>query len=182
LEHFGKGIAALEAALDRADSPERDLQVVLETYPELFGVTYDSVTPQFAFAERFVADFAFFPGQGSTIFVEIEAPHRKLFTKRGDQTADLTHAVGQVTAWHRWLAQNALYIRDKIPNVEAPYSWIIIGRSHDLDEESRKRLSWINSVNRNQYKIMTYDELLAEARSVLSRLTGGKRTTGFLLS
>ncbi|HEY0112613.1 MAG TPA: Shedu immune nuclease family protein [Allosphingosinicella sp.] len=181
LEHFGKGIAALETALGLADASERDLQVVLETYPELFGLTYSSVRSQFAFAERFVADFAFFTGQGSTIFVEIEAPNRRLFTKKGDQTADLTHAIGQVTAWHRWLAQNALYIRDKIPNVEAPYSWIIIGRSDDLDEESMKRLSWINSVNRNQYRIMTYDDLLAEARHLLSKLTGGKRTTGFLL-
>jgi hypothetical protein len=65
--------------------------------------------------------------------------------------------------------------------VEAPYSWIIIGRSCDLDEESRKRLSWINSVNRNQYKVITYDELLAEARYLLLKLTGGRRTTGFLL-
>jgi len=174
LEGFARGIERLEQALCVDNVTEHVLQRILETHPELFGLSYQRVEPQFAFAEKFVADFAFFTGQGSTVFVEIESARRKLFTKKGDQTADLTHAIGQVTSWHQWIAQNALYARDKIPNVEAPYSLIVIGRDAFLTERDRTTLNWINSVNRHQYRIVTYDDLLAEAKALLLKLTGAQ--------
>jgi hypothetical protein len=183
LERFGKAIDLLQKMLEKEDVVvERDFQVLLETYPELFGLTYQRVEPQFQFAEKFVADFAFFTGQGSTIFVEIEAPHRRLFTKKGDQTSDLTHAIGQVTSWHLWIAQNALYAREKLPNVESPYSLIVIGRARDLTVEDRRTLLWINSVNRHQFRIITYDELLEEAKSLFSRLTGADAVDAYVES
>ncbi len=182
LEAFVRGIEALESALSEDDLTEHKLQRVLEKHPELFGLSYQRVEPQFAFAEKFVADFAFFTGQGSTVFVEIESARRKLFTKKGDQTADLTHAIGQVTSWHQWIAQNALYAREKIPNVEAPYSLIVIGREEALTERDRQTLLWINSVNRHQYRIITYDDLLAEAKALFSKLTGSSAANGHMSS
>lgn len=43
--------------------------------------------------------------------LEIENPTRKLFTKRGDPAATLTHALRQVHDWGAWLSNNSEYFR-----------------------------------------------------------------------
>ena len=36
------------------------------------------------------------------VLVEIESPARRWFTASGKQTADLTHALGQISEWKAW--------------------------------------------------------------------------------
>jgi hypothetical protein len=57
------------------------------------------------FGSDFKADFAL-AGWGNYIvwmFVEIEAPHNKLFTKQGLIANGLNKAIEQVNSWWRWM-------------------------------------------------------------------------------
>ncbi len=169
------GLDKLEKALLGTENAENVYQRMLEAYPQVLGLNYESVHSQFGFAEKFRADFALFTPAGSTVFVELESPKHKLFTNKGDPAAPLTHAISQITDWHHWLANNYLYLGDKIPYAESPFSIIVIGRESSINQSARKKLTYMNSVNRHQFKIITYDTLLSDGRHLLSKLTGRER-------
>jgi antiviral defense system Shedu protein SduA len=105
------------------------------------------------------------------IIVEIEAPHHRLFNQRGDQTAEVTHAFGQVTDWKHWVTVNGAYARANIPelaNVEDPDGLVIIGRRPE-SSHARKRLRQSNRQHPS-VAIRTYDDLLGQVEQYLHNL------------
>ena len=52
-----------------------------------------------------------------------------------------------------------------------PRTLIVIGRSASLTEQNRRKLSTIQA-SQNKLRILTYDDLLAGARSNLERILG----------
>lgn len=43
--------------------------------------------------------------------IELESPRAKSYRKGGLQSAELTHAIGQIRDWRRWMANNLDYAR-----------------------------------------------------------------------
>jgi hypothetical protein len=123
-------------------------------------------------------------------FIEIERPDIKLFNKQGDPTKELTHAIGQVQQWRRWVNDNSEYCKNIFAKHikkehfsitaaigKAPKAWhrtddlvtkIIIGRKASLTTENVDRLHQMNVDMKGAVEVMTFDRLLDRARNILA--------------
>jgi hypothetical protein len=183
--------------LDAADD-ERAMQVFLEANPMILvqplgGGHGRWVLPQKRLGAEHVTDFVV--AEKSSIgfqwtAVELESPRARMFTKKGDFTTALTHAIRQIEDWRAWIGRNRDYaerprdksglglvdIDDNVPG------WIILGRRGDAPPDTHDRRRSVSQQLR--IEIHSYDWLLerAEARAkwasgVASRLRG-KRARG----
>lgn len=103
--------------------------------------------------------------------VELESHNAKCFTKNGDYTKELTHAVKQIQDWRSWIRDNIQYARNErnknglglIDIVPELPGLIIIGRRKDLLEKDKyKRQELGNEIN---IKIHTYDWVYEQAKA-----------------
>jgi hypothetical protein len=144
---------------------ESVLQDFLQTHAYFFHGLARHHAPIFSkvkFGAEYETDFAFFDPSSFGVewnFVEIEGPSRKLFTKAGDPSAALTHAIQQVRDWNQWIHENLAYVRQLLPQIHYPFSWVIMGRRRDLNAVTRKKLQRINYDNRMILEIRTLDYL-----------------------
>jgi len=93
------------------------------------------------------------------VLIEIEPPNMPLFTKSGDPSRYLTHAIRQVTDWQSWIANNLAYARTFLTDILDPIGVVVIGRRDSLTEGNKRQLRQILRNNR-QIEIMTYDRLI----------------------
>jgi hypothetical protein len=130
---------------------EQHLQAFLQGHPRILvshltGHLGRWVVPQQRLGSQHVVDFMLAESSSlgfRWVAVELESPRVRMFTKRGDPTAALTHAIRQIQDWRSWLAQNLSYarrktvrgglglfgVRSRLPGL------IIIGRRCDLREQ-----------------------------------------------
>jgi len=101
--------------------------------------------------------------------VELESHFAKSFTRNGDYTKELTHAIKQIEDWRSWISNNIQYARNErnkdglgLTDIVSDLpGLIIIGRRKDLLEENKyKRRDFGNRLN---IKIHTYDWLYEQA-------------------
>lgn len=176
-ELAGSEIAAYENTLNHARD-ESDMQRFLEANPRIlmqhFAVGRGAwVIPKKRLGSEYETDFLIAQeGSGGLIWyaVELERPQAMLFTKKGDPSAALTHALRQISDWREWLSRNRGYaaqthereglgLIDIHPELDG---LIIIGRGSDIDTRTtarRRRLARDHRV-----EIETYDWLFSEAR------------------
>lgn len=126
---------------------------------------------------QYEVDFAFFDSGSfgpEWYLIEIEAPSKRMFTKAGDPSADLTHAIQQVRDWHTWVHDNADYARKLMPHIEYPLGYIFMGRRKDLTSKAKKRLRRLAHDHRMILRIHTLDWFEGAARSVKDLVRDGK--------
>lgn len=165
-------IKHFESLLNSHRSDERAIQRYLEDNPIILSATAARITPQVKLGKEYQVDFVIEEPNDNYILVEIEPPSCKLFNRKGDPTKELTHGQRQVEDWRRWLRENISYAKNEIrelENIGDPKCWVIIGRSNDLKNSEKKSLTQKNS-ELMHIEIMTYDELLNNAKSHLSNL------------
>jgi hypothetical protein len=168
---------SLEAKLNSAEN-ERDMQSYLEEHPLLLiqhlgGGHGRWVIPHQKLGVQFVTDFVVAEKSSigfEWVAVELESPIAKLFTKNGDPSTTLNHAIRQISDWRAWLKKNQNYaarsrsenglgltdIDSDIPGL------IIIGRESALNPDTRELRRQLGA-NLN-IKIHTYDWLVRMAR------------------
>ena len=126
----------------------------------------------------FEVDFAWFDTGSSGAewrFVEIEAPSRPMFTKSGQPSSWLNHALQQVRDWHTWIHENLDYARKLMPYVEYPLAYVVVGRRSDLTSTSAKRLKRLCYEHRQYAQIHTLDwltDLAGSAHNLISDAGG----------
>jgi Domain of unknown function (DUF4263) len=161
-------------------SREAHLQRFLSANPMLLAHTLGGghgrwVIPQKRLGCEYVTDFVI--GERSSVgfewyAVELESPKAKMFTKKGDPTQQLTHAIRQITDWRSWLSRNQPYaarfrtehglgLTDINPNLPG---LILIGRRTDIDESTTERRRQMMSDLR--IRIHSYDWLLDSYREM----------------
>jgi hypothetical protein len=106
-------------------------------------------------------------------FIELERSDVQMFTKAGDPSKYLTHAIRQVTDWQTWLNDNYEYAKSEMQKYfeentrEFTYAdhfrrpcnmIIVISRRANLSPETNRRRMQICSDN-PRLEIMTYDRL-----------------------
>jgi len=64
--------------------------------------------------------------------IEIEGPTAVLFTKSGNASATLTHAIQQARDWCDWIHQYLEYGQGLIPRISYPFCYIFLGRRKEL--------------------------------------------------
>jgi len=98
--------------------------------PDLGG----SLHPDFLIAGKDSAGFWWYG-------VELESPKYHMFTKAGDPTKELSHAIRQIEDWRNWLTKNIGFARDELGYMHIDGDlpcYVIIGRRDEeiLDRET----------------------------------------------
>lgn len=170
-------------ALDRA-SNERDMQAFLEKAPLLLiqhlgGGHGRWVIPQKRLGAEYVPDFVVGQCDSSGFewqIVELESPLAKMFTKSGDPSRALNHAIRQIADWRAWLKRNQDYAaRPREHNglglVDIDSSargLIVIGRRDKLDPATKERRRQLSADLR--IDIHTYDWLVSRSQGRIEAL------------
>jgi hypothetical protein len=169
-----KAFAALLAELEGLlNGPEEPAHQFLKANPALLSPTHVVSWSKLPFGDR-VSDFVFREPGGEYLLVEIESPVRELFRKDGQQRQELTHAINQILDWRVFLENNLDTVREDLGLAGIstnPRSLIVIGRSSSLTEANRLKLTTLQNQTPN-LKIITYDELIANAKAVVENLFG----------
>ncbi|MFQ6002232.1 MAG: Shedu anti-phage system protein SduA domain-containing protein [Candidatus Zixiibacteriota bacterium] len=172
-----KDVDAFHEVLNNARH-ESEIQTFLERDPILLiqhlgGGHGRWVVPKKRLGVQYVTDFVIgerssygFEWQG----VELENPNAPMFTRSGDPSRQLTHAIRQIQDWRAWLQRNQNYaarsesegglglidITAKIPGL------ILIGRRKNVDSRTNElRRQMINDIG---IMLHTYDFLIDSAQ------------------
>jgi hypothetical protein len=176
-KHFAQIIAELGALLE---GPEEPAHQFLKLHPELLSPTHAAFWSKLALGDR-VTDFVFRGPTKEYLLVEIESPLRELFRKDGQQRQELTHAFDQIIDWRIFLENNLSYCQTELglTGISAnPEALIVIGRSADLSDENRRKLVTLQS-QIPKLRIMTYDDLIENAKAVAENLFGPLNLVGY---
>lgn len=111
------------------------------------------------------------------MFIEIEGSDQRLFTKSGDPSTRLTHAIRQLQDWQSWIHDNLDFARKLLPHIEYPFGYIFIGRRSELTTATSKRLRRINYENRLSLEVHSLDWFISAARSVANIVEEAGRGT-----
>jgi antiviral defense system Shedu protein SduA len=163
----------LAAFANLLDGPEEPLHQFIKESPQLISPTYARVWSKLRLGAR-TTDFVLREPNGDYVLVELENPSFALFRKDGQQSAELTHAIDQVTDWKRYLEDNLSYAQREL-GLEgisvSPRCLVVIGRSNSLSEENRRKIVAMEN-DRPRLKIVTYDDLQANAHAAFQNLLG----------
>lgn len=95
--------------------------------------------------------------------IEIELPHRAPLTKSGDFSARLSHAVGQIQNWRKWIKENPALARKLFPSLGTRFYrspnftfTVIIGNRANTNDWLEKRNDYANQLRIN---IRSFDHL-----------------------
>jgi hypothetical protein len=175
---------ALEERLASAEA-ERDMQAFLEANPTLLiqhlgGGHGRFVIPHQRLGAEHVTDFLIASRDSDGFHwtaVELEGPTVAPFNKKnGDQSAALTHAIGQVQNWRAWLTTNQNYAarpraEDGLGLVEIDNvvpGLIVIGRR--AMKETRPKARRRQLTKDLNIEIHSYDFLVEAARGRIAAL------------
>jgi uncharacterized protein YjbI with pentapeptide repeats len=134
---------------------EPAMQEFLEEHPEALAACLGPqhrgwVIPQKRLGSEYVTDFLV-AGRSSLGFqwvaVELESPVALMFTKQGDMSKVLNHAIRQIQDWRNWLrsnldyaqrpvAKNGLGLREISPELPG---LVLLGQRSSLDEKTNQR-------------------------------------------
>ena len=95
--------------------------------------------------------------------IEIEKPNTSLFTKSGNASAALTHALQQASGWCDWVHNHLEYARTIMPRIKYPFCYIFLGRRSELTSSNRERLKRFRYERRGELEIHTLDWFLQSA-------------------
>jgi len=176
---LNKELKKLENALKKSES-ENDMQKFLEKYPKFLAIKLGGghgrwVIPKTRLGSEYVTDFMI--GERHSfgyewVAVELESPKAKMFTKSGNPTKELSHAIRQIQDWRAWIMKNQDYasrdtnqkglgLVDISPNM---YGLIFIGSRFSIDKNTNAlRKQMINDL---KIDIRSYDYLVDSSKKL----------------
>lgn len=130
-------------------SNEEEIQKYIQSKPFILTTSISPAhhgqvcIPKPEFGNQLIPDFLI-AGVDSGGFwwygVELESPKHKMFTKNGEETRELKHAIRQIQDWRVWLKTNISYARETLGFVHIDADlpcFIIIGkRENEILSES----------------------------------------------
>jgi hypothetical protein len=155
-----------EDLLAAAPTREEELHKFLVEHPVLLDPFVTELRTKHELGDDFITDFVIRRMNNEYVVVEIENSTDKLFNNDGSFTADLMKAIAQVRDFQAWLGDNVAYAQTKLPHIRRPEGLVVIGRRPDLAPIMEKRLSEENFSRRGHIKVVTYDDLLWQAKAV----------------
>lgn len=102
------------------------------------------------------------------LLIELERANLQIFTKKGRYRAHVTHAIQQVEDWLRWWRENPGNVPEFLDYSLPVEGLVVIGRSADMDESTKRRL--INLNYNRKVQVITYDDLLERIQSLIFSL------------
>jgi hypothetical protein len=141
-----------ETALEAGE--EEKIHQFLDRNPYAFAHLYIDglLFSKFRLADAYIPDFvAIGRKRWSQLlaplvtFIEIERSNMPLFTKSGDPSAFLTHAIRQVQDWKKWVGDNRSFLHRKLTSLlvdNQPGDLADDNEESALQHEIRERLSY----------------------------------------
>ena len=172
-KQFGILLNSYKELLDSAPDKEEVLQSFLKENSFLLFPAKVKAWPKLAIGAN-KTDFVFKDATGDYLLVELEKSTDKLFIKDGHVSAKLNHAHGQILDWKRYIEDNLSTVQRELglDGISSnPKSLIVMGRSKDLNADNRRKLIAIEN-DCPKLKIMTYDDVLNNAKTIIENLLG----------
>lgn len=166
----------LRRLIDEASSGEgneESLHQFLAKHPVLLSPTHDVVRSKVRFG-RHVSDFVVRESGGTYLLVEIESPQRRLYTKSGQRSSELIHAIDQTSDWMRYIQDNKATVERELDLSgisSSPRRLVVLGRSEMLSDSNRRRRKTDAGATPG-LEVLTWDELVDRNESALSNLFG----------
>lgn len=170
LDAYHTKIKAYRNLIDKG-AAEPDFQKFFEENSVFLHPRTKETFPKKSFAGENYPDFVLVLGDGSCILVEIEAPKMKLYTKKGDPTAELTHAEEQIRRYLKFAKEEKGFLRKRglrELTVENVTGLVVIGSA--LSQEEKSKLDVHNSMVRGNYEVKTFDRILGENELTLANM------------
>lgn len=121
---------------------------------------------------RFVSDFVVRRSNGTFNLIEIERPNMTLFrASDSQQSQHLTHALGQIVDWQRYIRTNLLTVRNELnlPEIYEPEGTLIAGRNSAI--KGRDALErWDDLRSGRSPMVFTFDESITRVRTLAENL------------
>jgi len=171
--YFSAVLNEYSSLLDTDPEREETLHTYLGEHPALIYPAHTAIWSKLGIGAHFT-DFVFRDALGEYVLVELERSTLPLFKADGDTSYDLNHAKNQVIDWKRYIEDNLATVQKELGLTgisSNPRSIVIIGRSKTLTAENRRKLVSIENES-PRTKIMTYDDVLLNARAVAENLFG----------
>lgn len=172
LEEYEKSVQDYENIINKPKVREPQIQKFFEKNPILIDPRITKLIPKKSFGGEEFPDFIAILHNGEHILIEIEVPTKKIFTKRGHQTAKFSEADQQIQDYLRWANEEKEFLRKReLPNIsiENTSGLLIIGMSKNLNTEQRKKFDRKKFECKN-YKIKTFDEILMENQQIINSI------------
>lgn len=147
---------------------EKVYQQYFENHPALLDPLASSIVEKQCLANLWKTDFVVRRLDDEYVFVEIESPKKKPFTKYPHPSSNLSHALGQILNWLIWVEDDINYAQNHgFPGIHSPRGIIVIGRDNDLDKAQKRMLKKLNDLLKPIISIYTYDDIIRNARNVV---------------
>lgn len=172
-KQYGKLLNEFRILLDSEPDREESLQSFLRNHPILLCPAQTKMWPKLQLGSKFT-DFVFRDATLDYLLVELEKSTHTLFRGDGHPMKELTVAMGQITDWKRYLRDNLRTVRDELglTDISAnPRSLVVIGRSHTLTVENRRKLRAMDDEH-PRLRVMTYDDVYDNTKAVIENLFG----------
>ncbi|MEC4054568.1 Shedu anti-phage system protein SduA domain-containing protein [Myroides odoratimimus] len=101
------------------------------------------------------------------VLLEIEKPKMKLFTKKGEPSAELNHAIEQVKTWQRYFEENPLE-KKRIFGAVARFRFILVAGSKE-DWSTESAIKWRKHHNATSDIEIRSSDIFYRAISILER-------------
>lgn len=172
LDQLDELLKRYEDLISDPNTTEYDLQTFLCEQAIILSPTYERVVSkqQIGVGKQFEIDFVLKLEAERYMLVEIEKPSTPIFTKRGDFSAEFTHAERQMIDFLEWINQNIQTARTVLPGISNPRGVVVIGRRSALDTDGIVRLEAKNSATRSRYEFLTFDDLLDRGKFLMTTL------------
>lgn len=165
-----KKLAELIANAQAKTIPEQDLQEFLYAHPWLFGTEYINAEPQKLRGAHSKFDFYLERFNKTNDIVEIKLPSDQITNRDGSLTARVSQAIDQLIDYmesSQAAAHSTVISEEEGIRELRPRGMVIIGC--DSSSEAKKKLHKWN-YQFGHITILTYQDLLERARSVLRHL------------
>mgnify|MGYP000729926405 CR=1 FL=1 len=168
--HYTEVLSEFDGLLSKERVIEEELQTFLNSHPEILVPGFKRVIPKLALGAH-ITDFVIEDATSNYLLVELESPSQPLFIKTGHRSSSLTHAVGQVEDWIRYIQDNKATVERELglPGISAtPHALVVIGRGNTLNSAQRRKLQ----MDQSRIEVLTYDDIRTRFSKTIENLMG----------
>jgi hypothetical protein len=166
-------LSSFRALLDSEPTREQSLQAFLQANPALLCPTHIRIWPKLQFGAA-VSDFVLQDANQEYILVELERSTQTLFRQDGHPTADLTHALGQVLDWKRYIEDNLSTVQRELGlsgMTATSHGLVVMGRRQSLSQKDSRKLQAM-AAESPRLRVATYDDIYDRAQAAIENLLG----------
>lgn len=158
--------------IERQPENEPAFQHFLTQHPQILDPFAVQVWPQPNLYGAKAPDFILRRADDTYLVIEIECPSKKMVTGGLQPSADVTHAISQVTDYDHFLMKKFSELERHFPNWNTPDLLVVCGIEKDLSGQQRQALQNLNRVH--HVRVVGFDWLAHRARAVSANVILGK--------